>query len=380
MRLRTLACIELLTMACVPATALEDADPFAVVPRTSWAYEAVDLLQWQGRLGGYPRGTFNGERDLTRFEFAIALQRMERELQDGAPGPLLEDGEQGRGESRRRRGLVGLSAATVDTLVRLVNEFGHLLAELKSPPGRMVSLVLEREQPGASSGHWLDALRKPAGTRQDLPPLGSSRSRVRSSAGRALSPVELRRVPASAQLPWPLNRVPMSDQEIEAELSYAYLHAVASRAGVACQWCSRSFDNEGIDAQVKAVRDFGPDAKLTELTVELQLKATVKQPSEKEGRFAYYLADIGRYNKLRARTVVPPRLLVVLFLPKEPARSSLPDRRGRNCRDALDQEGRSRKGGAGAGSTGYRGLHRRVRRDGSSPPVLPPDRPVERAD
>ena len=108
----------------------------------------------------------------------------------------------------------------------------------------------------------------------------------------------------------------MTRQEIEAELSYAYLHAVASRAGVACQYCSRQFDHAGVDAQLKVVRDFGP-ATLTELTVEVQLKATIRQPVVSENRLAYFLADINHYNRLRAETIVPPRLLVVLFLPEE---------------------------------------------------------------
>jgi hypothetical protein len=108
----------------------------------------------------------------------------------------------------------------------------------------------------------------------------------------------------------------MTPQDIEAELSYAYLHAVAAKAAVACQYCSRTFDSTGVDAQLKVVRDFGPGA-LTELTVEVQLKATIRQPGERLNRLAYFLADIGRYNRLRAETIVPPRVLVVLFLPED---------------------------------------------------------------
>src|SRR5438067_7292429 len=107
----------------------------------------------------------------------------------------------------------------------------------------------------------------------------------------------------------------MTQQDIEAELSYAYLHAVASAAGVACQYCSRTFDSAGVDAQLKVIRDFGPEA-YTELTVELQIKATVKQPATVGNRLSYFLADLNRYNSLRAETIVPPRLLVVLFLPE----------------------------------------------------------------
>ena len=108
----------------------------------------------------------------------------------------------------------------------------------------------------------------------------------------------------------------MTRQDIEAELSYAYLHAVAAKAGVACQYCSRLLDNAGVDAQLHVVRDFGPKAKLTELSVQVQLKATIKQPAQKEGRLAYFFDDIDGYNRIRAGTIIPPRLLIVLFLPK----------------------------------------------------------------
>jgi len=107
----------------------------------------------------------------------------------------------------------------------------------------------------------------------------------------------------------------MTQQDIEAELSYAYLHAVASRAGVACQYCSRTFDSAGVDAELLAVQDFGPDA-LTDIAIHVQMKATVATPSEREGQLAYFIDGIDAYNKLRAETVAVPRLLVVLFLPE----------------------------------------------------------------
>lgn len=107
----------------------------------------------------------------------------------------------------------------------------------------------------------------------------------------------------------------MTQQDIEAELSYAYLHAIASRARVACQYCSRTFDSAGVDAELLATRDFGPGA-LTDVAAHVQMKATVAHPAERKGRLSYFLAGIDSYNKLRAETIAIPRLLVVLFLPQ----------------------------------------------------------------
>jgi hypothetical protein len=111
----------------------------------------------------------------------------------------------------------------------------------------------------------------------------------------------------------------MPPRDIESELSYAYLHAVASSAGVACQVTTRSHDNLGIDAALSLSRDFGADAPLTDVTLHIQLKATVKPPSRQAGRLSYWLDDLGEYNRLRQSTAVPPRLLAVLFLPADPA-------------------------------------------------------------
>lgn len=109
----------------------------------------------------------------------------------------------------------------------------------------------------------------------------------------------------------------MTPQEIEAELSYAYLHAVASRAGVRCEQTGRSFDHTGIDAHLHATGDFGPAAKYQELALDVQLKATILPPSTRAGRLSYFLDDIGTYNRLGLMTVIPDRLLVVLFLPTD---------------------------------------------------------------
>lgn len=110
----------------------------------------------------------------------------------------------------------------------------------------------------------------------------------------------------------------MMNNDVEAELSYAYLHAVASRAGVACSYATRSADNSGVDATLIAMGDF-PPGSLTDVTIHVQLKATVDEPRVTDGRVAYFLRTIDAYNRLRAETSTVPRVLVVLFLPKDPA-------------------------------------------------------------
>lgn len=108
----------------------------------------------------------------------------------------------------------------------------------------------------------------------------------------------------------------MTNNDIEAELSYAYLHAVASRAGVACQVAGRSHDNLGIDATLSVVRDFGEGASLTDISIHVQLKATTREPAVKDGRLSFFLKDREHYDRLRAGSSYPARILAVLFLPE----------------------------------------------------------------
>jgi hypothetical protein len=99
--------------ALLPLAAQAQGGPFADVPQGHWAYDAVNQLAQRGIFTGYPDGTFGGRRALTRYEFAVALQRMLQEinrrieaiqLKPGPPGPA---GPQGQKGDRGDRGPVG---------------------------------------------------------------------------------------------------------------------------------------------------------------------------------------------------------------------------------------------------------------------------------
>lgn len=111
----------------------------------------------------------------------------------------------------------------------------------------------------------------------------------------------------------------LSPPNIESELSYAYLHAVASSAGMACRDGNRHEDNNGIDAHLTAwVPPAGPTA-LTEVDIKVQLKATIAVPEDDGANLLYRLVGANRYNDLRSETVASARILVVLFLPRTAA-------------------------------------------------------------
>jgi len=79
----------------LPVAAHAQAGPFADVPQTHWAYDAVQQLAQRGIFTGYPDGTFAGKRALTRYEFAVALQRMLQEVQRNIAAIELKPGPQG---------------------------------------------------------------------------------------------------------------------------------------------------------------------------------------------------------------------------------------------------------------------------------------------
>lgn len=145
--------------AVAPGAAQAQGGPFTDVPPTHWAYDAVQSLAQRGIFTGYPDNTFQGKRALTRYEFAVALQRMLVDIQrridghthpagvggtgpagpagrDGRPGPPGPPGPPGAAggvdanalnELRRQDQLL---RNDINALQRLAQEFSSELASL----------------------------------------------------------------------------------------------------------------------------------------------------------------------------------------------------------------------------------------------------------
>src|SRR5579862_1729905 len=113
---------------------------FADVPQGHWAYDAVNELAAHGIFTGYPDQTFGGKRALTRYEFAVAIQRMLQDVQHRIdaikptvpptpPGPDLSNLATKAEVQELRDRVARLEAeqqrlrGDVDTLQRLINEF-----------------------------------------------------------------------------------------------------------------------------------------------------------------------------------------------------------------------------------------------------------------
>jgi S-layer homology domain len=85
------------------------AQPFSDVPSNHWAYDAIAELAAKGLVEGYPDGTFQGDRAMTRYEMAMVVARLlarVESIQIPAPPPAPQ-----------------VTAEDVATIQRLINEF-----------------------------------------------------------------------------------------------------------------------------------------------------------------------------------------------------------------------------------------------------------------
>ena len=72
-------------VCAAPAFAQQGA--FPDVPENHWAYQAVTNMASKGYVLGYPDGRFLGKRTLTRYEFAMVINRIVEKLSQPAPPP-----------------------------------------------------------------------------------------------------------------------------------------------------------------------------------------------------------------------------------------------------------------------------------------------------
>ncbi|WP_397602084.1 DUF4365 domain-containing protein [Silvanigrella sp.] len=108
----------------------------------------------------------------------------------------------------------------------------------------------------------------------------------------------------------------INPKDIESELSYAYLHAVASAAGFTCSLPTRLEDNLGIDVTLRTGSKLDPESKLYDFSVDIQLKATMKQLKTQQDKIEYSFRGIKQYDKLRSKNNANPKIVILLMLPE----------------------------------------------------------------
>jgi len=124
---------------------------FSDVPSDHWAYDAVQELAQSGIVIGYPDGTFKGHRQMTRYEFAMAISRlMEKGI--GGPGPAGPPGVAGAAGAAGAagpagaQGPAGTGAGLTDRQKQLLQQLEQeFLPELKQIRADVDDLVFRVE-------------------------------------------------------------------------------------------------------------------------------------------------------------------------------------------------------------------------------------------
>lgn len=109
------------------------------------------------------------------------------------------------------------------------------------------------------------------------------------------------------------------DNDIKSELSYAYLHAVASMIGASVKEANRLDDNKGIDATITYRGPFDEQAIHPEIDLKIQLKATSQALTDLGTHLSFTLPKKNQYDDLRDTRLMTPRILVVMVLPEDKA-------------------------------------------------------------
>lgn len=94
-------------------------NPFKDVKPSDWAYQAVAQLAADGIINGYPDGTFKGQRPVTRYEMAVAVNRAVNTV-----------------EKRMTKG-ESVTPAQLAAVRKLVDEFGSELKNVTARVGKL---------------------------------------------------------------------------------------------------------------------------------------------------------------------------------------------------------------------------------------------------
>jgi hypothetical protein len=108
----------------------------------------------------------------------------------------------------------------------------------------------------------------------------------------------------------------LSENNRKAELSYAYLHAVAAAAGFGCMSADRHMDGAGVDAQINIKEQLDVNSRLTNFSLHIQLKATSQQLPVLPSGISFSL-EVAQYHKLRRTDIHIPVFMVLLSLPDD---------------------------------------------------------------
>jgi len=263
----------------VPALAQQ---PFTDVPLDHWAYNAVNKLSETGLIEGYPNGTFQGKKPLTRYEFAQAIARMMGRLEElkGVPGPAGPPGPAGAGG--------GLTAEQQALFDRLANEFAPELRALRSDLDKLTKRVDALEAKCSVRGpEEIPTARIPAGSGIGfpMPSLGGPTGIV--TVPNALI------APRSLETALSYQRLTTGEGMYDEDATVWSLQALARVAERAELWAAYSTIRDGDDAHMWGVGGKLALTREPQAGISLALGASYQQLSNS---IAMYDESLGAFD------------------------------------------------------------------------------------
>ena len=102
----------------------------------------------------------------------------------------------------------------------------------------------------------------------------------------------------------------------KALLGYDYLRILCAQASFDCARILQHPDGCGVDARVEVREKLDPDARLTDFSLDFQLRATSRRVSIVDNKIVFPL-EVDRYELLRSVAPDRPSFIVLVSLPTD---------------------------------------------------------------
>jgi hypothetical protein len=102
----------------------------------------------------------------------------------------------------------------------------------------------------------------------------------------------------------------------KARLGYDYLRFLCAQASFDCSRILQHTDGCGVDVRVEVREKLDPDARLTDFSLDFQLRATSRRVSIVDNKIVFPL-EVDRYELLRSAAPDRPSFIVLVSLPTD---------------------------------------------------------------
>jgi hypothetical protein len=102
----------------------------------------------------------------------------------------------------------------------------------------------------------------------------------------------------------------------KARLGYDYLRILCAQASFDCARILQHTDGCGVDARIEVREKLDPDARLTDFSLDFQVRATSRRMSVVDNKIVFPL-EVDRYELLRSVVPDRPSFIVLVSLPTD---------------------------------------------------------------